>query len=145
MFPDLSKKSVLITGGGSGIGATLTEGFLAQGAKVAIAQRSDANTFCDRLEETYGSRPLFIAADLSEVQSTNDVVRQAAKCQGGIDILVNNAANDARHETESVSEDFWEEMLSINLKAYFFACQAVIHLCEKLTLVQSSTLHPLAI
>ena len=44
-FPDLSGASVFITGGGSGIGAALTEGFLRQGAKVAFVQRSDASDF----------------------------------------------------------------------------------------------------
>ena len=51
MFNDLKDRSVFITGGGSGIGAFLTEGFLEQGAKVAFVQRSDASGFCDEMEE----------------------------------------------------------------------------------------------
>ena len=53
-FQDLKNASVFITGGGSGIGAALTEGFLQQGARVAFVQRSDASDFCDRMDETYG-------------------------------------------------------------------------------------------
>ena len=51
-YPDLDNASVFITGGGSGIGAALTEGFLRQGAKVAFVQRSDAAPFCDEIAQT---------------------------------------------------------------------------------------------
>ena len=57
-FPDLMGASVLVTGGGSGIGASLTEGFLRQGAKVAFVQRSDATPFVDEMAEATGNRPL---------------------------------------------------------------------------------------
>ena len=59
-YPDLKGASVFITGGGSGIGAALTKGFLRQGAKVAFVQRSDAAEFCDAMEQKTGNRPLFI-------------------------------------------------------------------------------------
>ena len=55
-FPDLKGQSVFITGGGSGIGAALTEGFLRQGAKVAFCQRSDGSAFCDVIEQATGNR-----------------------------------------------------------------------------------------
>jgi NAD(P)-dependent dehydrogenase (short-subunit alcohol dehydrogenase family) len=61
-YPDLNGCSVFITGGGSGIGASLTEGFLQQGANVAFVQRSDATAFCDAMEESYGNRPLLFPA-----------------------------------------------------------------------------------
>ena len=64
-FFDLEGKSVFITGGGSGIGAAITEGFLAQGSKVSFAQRSDAKTFCDQMEQKYQNRPHFIKCDIS--------------------------------------------------------------------------------
>ena len=124
-FHDLRGKSVFITGGGSGIGAYLTQGFLAQGAKVAFVQRSDASAFCEQMERDYANRPLFIPCDITDVSALKASIAQAAKAHGSIDVLVNNAANDARHNTADVDEAFWDWSTSINLKAYFFACQAV--------------------
>lgn len=125
-FPDLKDLSVFITGGGSGIGAALTRGFLAQGARVAFVQRSDAAAFCDTAEAETGNRPLFIPCDISDVAALNAAVAQAAEAHGPVRVLVNNAANDARHETLSTTEADWERLIGVNLKAYFFAAQAVI-------------------
>lgn len=125
-FEDLQGKSVFITGGGSGIGAALTDGFLAQGAKVAFVQRSDASAFCAAMAEKHGTAPLFLPCDITDVSALQDAIGTAAKAHGAIDVLVNNAANDARHTTEEMSEAAWDKSQAINLKAYFFACQAVV-------------------
>lgn len=125
-YHDLAGKSVFITGGGSGIGAALTEGFLAQGAKVAFVQRSDSTAFCDEMAEKHGARPLFIPCDITDVEALKAAIAQASEAHGEIDVLVNNAANDKRHDTLEVDEDFWEWSQAINLKAYFFASQAVV-------------------
>ena len=66
-FHDLKGASVFITGGGAGIGAALTEGFLEQGANVAFVQRSDATAFCDDMAARHGRRPLFIACDITDI------------------------------------------------------------------------------
>lgn len=125
-FHDLKDASVFITGGGSGIGAFLTEGFLAQGAKVAFVQRSDATDFCDEMEEKLGVRPLFLPCDITDITALKGAINQASSVHGPVTVLVNNAANDKRHTTEEVTEDFWDWSQAINLKAYFFACQAVV-------------------
>lgn len=124
--PDLKDASVFITGGGSGIGAALTEGFLNQGARVAFVQRSDATAFCDDMERKYGRRPLFLPCDITDVTALKASIDRAAEAHGPITVLVNNAANDQRHKTEEVDEAFWDWSQAINLKAYFFACQHVI-------------------
>ncbi len=125
-FHDLAGKSVFITGGGSGIGAALTEGFLEQGSKVAFVQRSDASEFCDEMEQKHGNRPLFIPCDITDAKSLQTAVSKASLQNGPVQVLVNNAANDQRHLTEEVTEDFWDWSIAINLRAYFFAIQSVI-------------------
>ena len=125
-FHDLNGASVFITGGGSGIGASLTEGFLEQGARVAFVQRSDATAFCDEMEARYGTRPLFMPCDITDDAALKACIAQAGEAHGTVTCLVNNAANDKRHSTAEVDSDFFDWMIAINLKAYFFACQAVI-------------------
>lgn len=124
-FHDLSGKSVFITGGGAGIGASLTEGFLQQGAKVAFVQRSDSTAFCDEMEQKHGNRPLFIPCDITDIPALEVAIAQASDAHGAVEVLVNNAANDHRHNVGDVTEEFWDWSQAINLKAYFFACQAV--------------------
>jgi NAD(P)-dependent dehydrogenase (short-subunit alcohol dehydrogenase family) len=122
-FHDLMGASVFITGGGSGIGAALTEGFLAQGAKVAFVGRSDASAFADAMAAKHGNRPLFIQCDITDTDALQDAIAQAAQTHGPLKALVNNAANDARHAAATITPAYWDEMQAVNLKAYFFACQ----------------------
>lgn len=126
VFPDLKSRSVFITGGGSGIGAALTEAFLRQGAKVAFCQRSDATPFCDAMEKATGNRPLFLPCDISVTDQLQLTLSTAARVHGPISVLVNNAANDQRHETLKTDETFWDWSINVNLRSYFFACQSVI-------------------
>ena len=124
-FKDLKGKSVFISGGGSGIGEYLTEGFISQGAKVAFCQRSDASALCDRLEGEYGNRPLFLECDVTDIAAYQTVLGQAADVHGAIDILVNNAAWDNRHTLDELSPDDWDHMLNVNIRHHFFAAQTV--------------------
>jgi galactose dehydrogenase len=126
IFPDLNGASVFITGGGSGIGAALTESFLRQGAKVAFCQRSDATPFCNAMEAATGNRPLFLPCDISVTDQLQLTLSTAAKAHGPITVLVNNAANDQRHKTLETDQAFWDWSMAVNLRSYFFACQSVI-------------------
>ena len=125
-FYDLQGKSVFITGGGSGIGAALTDAFLGQGAQVAFVQRSDATKFCDVMEHKHGRRPMFIPCDITDVSALANAINRVVKAHGDIEVLVNNAANDKRHTIEDVTEEFWQRMQDINLKCYYFSAQAVL-------------------
>ena len=125
-FPDLDGASVFISGGGSGIGAALTEAFLRQGAKVAFCQRSDASAFVDEMETATGNRPLFLPCDLTDLGQLKDVLSQAVEAHGPVTVLVNNAANDQRHKTLDVDADYFDWMMKVNQRHYFFAAQAVI-------------------
>ncbi|MFN0116266.1 MAG: SDR family NAD(P)-dependent oxidoreductase [Paracoccaceae bacterium] len=125
-FHDLRGKSVFITGGGSGMGSAVTEGFLRQGAKVAFVDIADSDAFADRMAKEAGSRPLFIRCDITDTPALRAAMDRAAAEHGPITVLVNLAANDQRHKTEAVTEDYWDWCVAVNLKAYFFATQAVI-------------------
>lgn len=124
-FHDLDGASVFVTGGGSGIGAALTDGFLAQGAQVAFIGRSDASAFVAKMRAAHGRAPLFVQGDITDTDALRAAIAQATAAHGPITALVNNAANDKRHSTAEVTPEFWDQMQAINLKAYFFAAQAV--------------------
>ena len=87
IFPDLEGASVFITGGGSGIGASLTEGFLRQGAKVAFVQRSDASAFADEMAAATGNRPLFMPCDITDVTALQGSIATAAERHGPVTVL----------------------------------------------------------
>lgn len=124
-FHDLEGASVYITGGGSGIGAELTDGFLAQGAKVAFIGRSDASAFVEEMRARHGVAPLFLQGDITDTERLRETVAQAAEVNGPVSVLVSNAANDKRHNWLELSPQEWDDLLAVNLKAYFFAAQAV--------------------
>lgn len=126
-YPELEGASVLITGGGSGIGAALTEGFAEQGAKVAFIDIAEAasHALCDAIEKACGRRPLYLNADLRDIEALRNSTAQAAAAHGPVTVLVNNAAYDERHDIADVSVDYWDNNQAINLRPLFFAAQAV--------------------
>lgn len=124
-FHDLEGASVFITGGGSGIGAALTGGFLAQGARVAFVQRSDASEFVETMAAEHGNRPLFIACDVTDIAALRAAIDEAAEAHGPIGVLVNNAANDTRQEFAEVDVETWDKGQAVNLRPHFFTAQAV--------------------
>lgn len=124
-YQDLDGASVFVTGGGSGIGAAITEAFLRQGANVTFVQRRDGLAFCDEMEAQTRRRPDFIRCDVTDVGSLQGAINTASARQGAVTVLINNAANDERHMTEGVTEEFWDRNQAVNLKPYFFASQAV--------------------
>jgi NAD(P)-dependent dehydrogenase (short-subunit alcohol dehydrogenase family) len=125
--PDLEGKSVLITGGGSGIGAALTEGFARQGCKVAFIDiaREPSERLVARLQDQAGLNVLFLHADLRDIEALRRAAADAADAHGPITVLVNNAAFDQRHDLAEVTVDYWDENQAINLRPHFFAAQAV--------------------
>ena len=128
LYKDLATASVLITGGGSGIGAALTEGFARQGAKVAFIDidAGASNALCDRLEGDCGNRPLFLHVDLTDIDALRQAADKAAQAHGAISVLVNNAARDDRNTVEDVSAEWWDKNHAINLRPHFFTAQAVV-------------------
>lgn len=127
IYPSLAGKRVLVTGGGSGIGAGIVEGFAVQGADVTffdIAQEA-STTLVERIGA--GRRKAcFEHVDLKDIGSLQRTIGALVEKSGGFDILVNNAANDDRHSIEEITEAYWDDRLSVNLKHMFFCAQAVI-------------------
>jgi NAD(P)-dependent dehydrogenase (short-subunit alcohol dehydrogenase family) len=125
-LPDLAGASVFITGGGSGIGAALVEGFLEQGARVAFVDKVDAGVFVAEVQARHGARPLFIRADVTDVAALQGAINQAAEAHGAITVLVNNVANDVRHSTADLTQESWDANHAVNLRPVMFATQAVV-------------------
>ena len=122
-FPDLKGQSVFITGGGSGIGAALTDGFMGQGAKVAFVQRSDASIFAAEMLDKHGVEPFHLACDIANVPTLQAAMEMAADQHGAITVLVNNAANDTRHDLPGTSVEDWDQGMAVNLRPHFFTAQ----------------------
>ncbi len=125
IFKDLEDTSVFITGGGSGIGASITEGFLAQGAKVAFVQRSNCDEFLNKVSSKYKHDPLFIKCDITDTNALKDAISDASVANGGINVLINNAANDSRHSLAEMTTEEWDQSINVNLRPHFFTAQAV--------------------
>ncbi|MDR6786922.1 NAD(P)-dependent dehydrogenase (short-subunit alcohol dehydrogenase family) [Sphingomonas sp. BE138] len=124
IYPSLKNKRVLITGGASGIGAGLVEAFAGQGAHVA---------FVDVVEEAgqalaarLGERVVFRRCDLTDVAALPGTIDALAADIGGLDVLINNAANDDRHTIAEVTPAYWDERMAVNLRHLFFAAQAAV-------------------
>jgi NAD(P)-dependent dehydrogenase (short-subunit alcohol dehydrogenase family) len=126
IYPSLRGRRVLITGGGSGIGAGLVEAFVRQGSDVTFFDVAEAES--RTLVESLGGASAtlrFEQVDLTDVTATQAKIAELSE-QGAFDILVNNAANDDRHDLDSVTEAYWDDRLNVNLKHQFFCAQAVI-------------------
>ena len=126
-YGSLQGKRVFITGGGSGIGESLVAEFAAQGALVAFVDIAveASEALCRRLAEAGWTAPLFRHCDITDIASLQAVMAELADKLGDFDILVNNAANDQRHQTQDVTLEYWNERIAINQRPMFFTCQAV--------------------
>lgn len=128
IYPSLAGRSVFVTGGGSGIGASIVEHFCAQKSRVAFVDidvQASRKLVAD-IQAKGDPAPLFIECDLRDIDWLRRSVAQAAQAHGPITILINNAARDDRHRIEDVTPEYWDERQALNLKHQFFAAQAVI-------------------
>ena len=124
---DLEKKRVFITGGGSGIGASLVEHFCEQHAEVYFIDINEeaSNKLILECKNKKFTIPNFIKCDLINIKELQNVISKIITEKGPIEILINNAANDERHNIEDVTEEFWNNRMNINLRHYFFTVQSV--------------------
>lgn len=122
-YPSLEGRVVLITGGGSGIGASMVEAFCDQGAKVVFFDiaKEESRALVERLN----GAPTFFHCDLTDIEELRRKVTEVRAAQGPVGALVNNAANDERHKVEEISPDYWDRAMAVNLRHFMFAAQAV--------------------
>jgi NAD(P)-dependent dehydrogenase (short-subunit alcohol dehydrogenase family) len=120
-YRSLQDRSVVITGGASGIGEEMVRAFAAQGARASfidIAQEP-GNALANATGAT------FHACDVTDIPALREVLARIESDQGGVDVLVNNAGKDDRHDMAEVEPDYWRRALALNLDHHFFATQAV--------------------
>jgi NAD(P)-dependent dehydrogenase (short-subunit alcohol dehydrogenase family) len=117
IYPSLKGKRVVVTGGGSGIGAGLVEAFARQGAETI---------FIDLLEEESAALAARVGAAFHRVDLTDLAAIDAFfEKIGPVDVLVNNAGNDDRHELKDITPTYWDNRMAVNLRHMLFAAKAV--------------------
>lgn len=133
-YPSLRNKVVFVTGGGSGIGAAVVEAFIAQGCRVAFVDIAEApsRALCDDLRERFGTAPSFIPCDITDIAALQAAIGETGRKIGDISVLVNNAANDTRHDWKTVTAEYWDGRMAVNLRPMFFAIQAVAPQMQRL-------------
>lgn len=131
-YKSLEGKTVFITGGATGIGAAMVKAFLKQKAKVAFIDIDDnaAKKLQDELI-AYQENVWFESVDVTDNQALTNSIKKACKAFNGIDVLINNVANDMRHRPQDISPQDWQYCMQINLDAAFFAAQAVFNHMRK--------------
>ena len=124
---DLENKNIFISGGGSGIGASIVENFCEQESNVFFVDidKDESNKLIKKMKEKKLKLPKFIECDLLDIDRLSKTIETIIVENGPIQVLVNNAANDQRHTTDEVDEKYWDNRMGVNLKHFFFTIKAV--------------------
>ncbi len=125
IYPDLKGKTVIVTGGGSGIGAAIVQAFVRQQAKVGFIDIAEVPSRA-LVASLDGASLQYEPADIRDIAALQRAIRNIETRYGATDILINNAAHDERHATASLTPEMFDEHIAVNLKHVFFASQAVL-------------------
>ena len=126
-YPSLRDKVVLVTGGGSGIGAAVTRRFAEQHARVGFVDIADGpSTELAAALKDEGHTVHYEHCDLRDIAALRHAVSAVRAAFGPITVLVNNAAHDERHPTPEVTPEYFDDRIAVNLRHQFFAAQAVL-------------------
>ncbi|MGH8147064.1 MAG: SDR family NAD(P)-dependent oxidoreductase [Rhodanobacteraceae bacterium] len=126
-YPSLRDRSVLVSGGATGIGAAFVEHFARQGARVCFldVDETGAQALLGKLRNVPHA-PVFLDCDVTDLDAFRIAIEAARKRVGPVAVLINNAANDARHALAEVDAAAFEQNIAVNLRHQVFATQAVI-------------------
>jgi len=113
-YPSLEGQSVFVTGGGSGIGATIVKAFASQGARVAFIDiaRDASQALVQQLVEAGLPAPWWEVCDVRDIPALQSSIARAAEAIGDVCVLVNNVASDDRHTIEAVTVDYWDQRMA---------------------------------
>ncbi len=127
IYPSLRDRVVFVTGGGSGIGASIVEHFCAQGARVSFVDigAAPSTSLVHEIEAKGHARPRFMQCDLKDIEALRCAVASVIAQDGPIRVLVNNAANDDRHAFDDITPAYFDERVAVNVRHQLFAAQAV--------------------
>jgi NAD(P)-dependent dehydrogenase (short-subunit alcohol dehydrogenase family) len=132
-YPSLRGRVVVVTGGASGIGEQIVEQFARQGANVAFLdiQNESGTQLVKKIGASGAAEPLFLQCDLTDVSVLRKCIQSIIAKFKTVDVLVNNAGNDARHSIDEVTPEYWDRTIAVNLRHQFFVSQAVIPAMKK--------------
>src|SRR5215510_705111 len=127
IYPDLEGKSVIVTGGAQGIGASVVRAFARQKSKFGFIYIAAGPTE-ELARELGGDRSAvrYAIADIRDIRALKSAIEDLTEKHGHADVLINNAGHDERHATESVTPEVFDERIAVNLRHAFFAAQAVL-------------------
>ena len=127
-YPSLNDRTIVVTGGASGIGEAIVEAFAKQKAQVAFLDIQDAaaEKLVERLTPVSAHAPVYYRCDLTDIDELQETAEAIVQRFGAVDVLVNNAGNDTRHRISDVTAEFWDRTIAVNLRHQFFMSQAVI-------------------
>jgi NAD(P)-dependent dehydrogenase (short-subunit alcohol dehydrogenase family) len=127
IYPSLKGRTVVVTGGGSGIGESIVTHFAAQGAKVGFLDINEkkSKALATRLARKR-QKVHFEAVDLTDIDALRKGIRNIRKVFGPVTILINNAAHDERHKMEDVTPEYFDDRIRVNLRHQFFTIQEVV-------------------
>ena len=125
-YDSLKGRTVVITGGASGIGAAFVRAFAESDARVAFLdlQEEAGTALADALGHDV-TKPMFVRCDLTDIAALRAALARVRAALGPAAVLVNNAANDQRYEFDAITPDEFDRTVSLNFRHVFFVAQAV--------------------
>jgi D-xylose 1-dehydrogenase len=127
-YPSLRGQVAFVSGGATGLGAEFVAQLAAQGVRVGFVDLQDdaGRALAGSLLDRGFPEPLYRHCDVRDIAALREAIAETAARLGPVTVLVNNAANDVRHQVETLTVDRWDELVQVNVRHHFFATQAVV-------------------